>query len=109
MTQAAALIAVRAQVHAWRGYVRGQVHERRWKLRRYLSAHSAVVLVLAGGLGALAGGWLIGRWCLGLVLIAESVFAIYVGLNRDDGTDMPIRGARTVAQVLEDERYRPDE
>jgi len=32
---------------------------------------------------------------------------MWVGLNRDDGADLPVAGARTVEQVLDDERLRP--
>lgn len=95
-------VTTRAYVHAWRGHL----HETRWRIRAGLARRSSLLLVLAGGLGALGGGYLIGRWCLGLVLIGESVFAMYIGLNRDDGADLPIRGARTVEQVLDDERWR---
>lgn len=66
---------------------------------------SAAMLIL--GLGAaLLGGALIGRWCLGLVLIAEAAGLITVGLLRDDGVALPRRGARTVAETFEEERQR---
>lgn len=68
----------------------------------------ASVLLLAGGLaGALAGGWLIGRWCLGLVLISESAGAAVAGLLRDDGAGAVPPGARTIGEVLDQERNRP--
>ncbi len=44
-----------------------------------LSAAAACIL---GALGALEGGWLIGRWALGLVLIALSGAAFAWGLLR---------------------------
>ncbi len=44
---------------------------------------SAAAVVL-GVLGALGGGALVGRWCLGLVLIALSVGSIAWGLFVDD-------------------------
>jgi len=100
MTQA--LVATRAQLHAWAGTSRrvrsggGGAAARR----------SALLLVLGGCLGALAGGDLIGRWCMGLVLIAESAGAIWLGLNQEDGGELPLLGARTVDQVLDDERLR---
>ena len=59
---------------------------------------------MAGLAGALAGGWLIGRWCLGLVLLAESAGFVLAGLLRDDGTGLPRRGEHTVADVLEEHR-----
>jgi hypothetical protein len=40
-------------------------------------------------LGALVGGWLVARWCLGLVLIAESVCGVAWGLLHDFGE--PVR------------------
>jgi hypothetical protein len=95
-------VATRAQIHAWRGHL----HEARWKLRHMLARRSSLLLVLIGGAGALGGGYLIGRWCLGLTMIAESVGLIWLGLNQEDGTDLPIRGARTAQQVLDDERLR---
>ena len=36
-------------------------------------------------MGALGGGWLIGVWAFGLVLIIESAALIGWGLLRDDG------------------------
>lgn len=72
--------------------------------RHFLTSLALVVLGMAGGLG---GGALVGRWCLGLVLITESAGLIWLGLMRDDGTGTPRRGARTVREVLEDERLRP--
>jgi hypothetical protein len=43
-------------------------------------------------LGALVGGWLVARWCLGLVLIAESVCGVAWGLLHD----VPETGPRPV-------------
>lgn len=77
------------------------------RLRAARHSLISLALVVAGGLGAMAGGWLIGRWCLGLVIISESVGLVLLGLNRDDGQPAPVRGARSVAQVLDDERIRP--
>ena len=63
---------------------------------------TSVIACVLGALGALAGGWLVGRWCLGLVLIAESVCAIYWGLGRDDGVPSAVQVApRSVQDVLE--------
>jgi hypothetical protein len=60
-----------------------------------------VLLVAAGLIGALAGGWLVARWCFGVVLIAESAGAVLVGLFRDDGRRPPRSGEKTIADVLE--------
>lgn len=67
----------------------------------------SVFLVVAGLAGALGGGALIGRWCLGLVLLAESAGAVWFGLNRDDGEPLPRRGGRTIADVAEEYRRLP--
>jgi hypothetical protein len=66
----------------------------------------SALLVIAGLGGALGGGWLVGRWCLGLVLIIESAGALWLGLMREDGTALPRRGDRTVAEVLHEESSR---
>jgi hypothetical protein len=55
---------------------------------------------LLGALGALGGGWLVGRWCLGLVLIALSGLAIVYGVLRDDGTRQQERQPQV--QTLQD-------
>ena len=66
-------------------------------------------MLFRSGLGGmLAGGALVGEWCLGLVLIAESGGALAVGLLRDDGTGAaPARGAMTVPEILERARHAP--
>jgi hypothetical protein len=66
---------------------------------------SSVTACVFGALGALVGGWLVARWCLGVVLIAESGAAVWWGLVRDDGAEpvarrVPGQGM-TLAQVLE--------
>lgn len=55
-----------------------------------------------GAAGALGGGWIVGRWCVGLVLILLSVSAITWGLLRDDGRgEKPQEPqALTVAEIL---------
>jgi len=73
--------------------------------RRHYAVNLALIAV--GMAGALAGGWVIGWWCLGAVAIVESAGLMYVGLTRDDGEPLPTRGARTVEAVLADERLRP--
>lgn len=72
----------------------------------------SLLLVAAGMAGALGGGWLIGVWAFGLVLIVESGGLIVWGLARDDGLPdarvmAPPRGARSVPEVLADEARRP--
>jgi len=65
---------------------------------------ASVTACVLGALGALAGGWLVARWCLGLVLIAESVAGVWWGLfGHDDGRgQVPsrVRGA-ALEQVFE--------
>ena len=64
---------------------------------------TSVTAVVLGVLGALVGGWLVARWCLGLVLIAESAAGVWWGLF---GHDFPavaqVSGpGKTLAEVLE--------
>jgi len=89
-------------VLAWRARHRVPVPWRRWPRGLAVS----VCLVVIGGAGAVVGGWLVGRWCMGLVVIAESAGLVWVGLGRDDGQARPVAGSRTVRQVLADERDR---
>lgn len=69
----------------------------------------SVTACALGALGALVGGWLVARWCLGLVLIAESACAAAWGLLRDDGTTAPAvaQMPSTLGQVLERARAAP--
>jgi hypothetical protein len=97
------VVQVRAQLAAWRG----QGARVRARLSRSRHVLTSALLVVAGLAGALGGGALIGRWCLGLVLLAESAGAIWLGLNRDDGTPLPRRGERTIADVAEEYRRLP--
>ena len=85
-------------------------------LRRIVAARpqtTSLLLVAAGLMGALGGGWLIGLWAFGLVLIAESAGLIGWGLLRDDGVpDLravapPAWGAHDVTDVLDLESRRP--
>ncbi len=82
---------------------------RRLRERARASRHvlASVLLVTCGLAGALGGGALVGTWCLGLVLIAESAGALWFGLMRDDGRPAPRRGEHTVADVLEEYRRMP--
>jgi hypothetical protein len=67
-----------------------------------------LLLVILGLGGGLAGGALIGEWCLGLVLIAESALVVFVGLARDDGTGRPSSPqGHTVPEILERARNLP--
>jgi len=58
---------------------------------------ASVTVALLGAVAALAGGWLVGRWCLGLVLIAEGACAVYWALRHD----FPERPARPSVTALE--------
>jgi len=82
-------------------------HARRARagLAAVLVPHAPVLLVVLGLGGGLAGGALVGEWCLGLVMIAESVLLVYVGFARDDGTGRPVAEARTVPEILERARH----
>jgi len=101
------LTAIMVQVRAQRAAWAGQGRQLRDRLKRSRHVLTSVLLVVAGLAGAAGGGWLVGRWCLGLVLIAESAGAVWAGLMRDDGTALPRTGGRTVGDVLEDARRRP--
>lgn len=93
-------VVTRAQLAAWRG----QARRIRARSGRTITS---VVLVVAGLAGALGFASLLGGWCVGLVGMAESAGAVWVGLNRDDGQPGVARGARTVADVLEQHRHLP--
>jgi hypothetical protein len=96
-------VATRAQLAAWRGTLSRTRDAAAAKARRHVSN----LLIFGGAAGMLGGAAIVGMWLLGLTLMAESLFACYVGLNRDDGSTLPARGARTVEQVFDDERLRP--
>jgi hypothetical protein len=94
-------VVVRAHLAAWR--LSGR-HVR----ARHGHTLTSVALVVLGLGGALAGGALVGEWCLGLVLIAESALAVYVGFGRDDGKGAPRgRDWETVPGILERARRLP--
>jgi hypothetical protein len=46
---------------------------------------SQITALVLGALGALGGGWLVGVWCFGLVMIVLSGGVIAWTLFRDDG------------------------
>jgi hypothetical protein len=62
-----------------------------------------VVLLLCSLAGMLLGGWLIGRWGLGVCLIADSVAVGVYALFHDDGADAQpgVHEVPTLARVLE--------
>lgn len=95
----------RAAAATWRARL-GPARRRAARSRHALTS---AALVTFGALGMLAGGALVGRWCLGLVLIGEAGFAAWAGLARDDGTGRG-PGAHeppTLADVLARARHAP--
>ncbi|SRR6266568_3902471 len=82
---------------------RARLASARQRAARSRHALTSAVLVIAGALGMLGGGALVGRWCLGLVLIGESGFAVWLGLQRDDGAGRvpSAHEPPTLAQILE--------
>lgn len=97
----------RVVLAAYKATVAMRYRNLRARLSRHRHQVTSAALVIAGAAGALGGGAIIGRWALGLVLLGESALAAWFGLMRDDGAELPVRGARTVEQVLEDERRWP--
>jgi hypothetical protein len=47
---------------------------------------TSVAACVLGAILALGGGFLLGVWCLGLVLIVEGGLVVAWGVFRDDGT-----------------------
>jgi hypothetical protein len=47
----------------------------------------SVVLLVCSLLGVVAGGWLIGRWALGVAVVFDSLCVGVWGLLRDDGRE----------------------
>ena len=95
------------QARAYVALARAHARVARDRARRSRHALTSAALIVAGLGGALGGGALVGEWCLGLVLIAESAGAVYFGLFRDDRVPLPRAGERTPAQVLEWARRLP--
>jgi hypothetical protein len=58
----------------------------------------SVGLLLVSLLGVVAGGWLIGRWALGVAVIFDSLCVGGWALLRDDGRGEPA-GRAVVGQV----------
>jgi hypothetical protein len=96
-------VQVRAQLAAWRGHGR----DVRARLARSRHVLTSALLVVAGLAGAPLGGLLVGPWFTGLILVAESAGAVWLGLNRNDGQPLPRRGERTIADVAEEYRRLP--
>lgn len=71
---------------------------------------SACLLVLALA-GMVGGAFLIGRWAVGLAIIADSVAVAAWALLHDDGQEpaqvRPIRGGATLGEILEEARLAP--
>ena len=66
---------------------------------------TSVLLLLASLAGMVLGGWRIGRWALGLAVIADSVCVGVFALRRDDGQPAPqVHEVPPLAQALE--RFR---
>jgi hypothetical protein len=93
------------QARAYWATVAERFRHARVSARHHRHVLTSAFLVVLGLGGALAGGALVGEWALGVVLIAESGFAVFVGLKRDDRKPQ-VRG-RTVGEVLEQVRARP--
>ncbi len=85
---------------------RARLASARQRAARSRHALTSAALGIGGALGMLGGGALVGRWCLGLVLIGEAGFAVWVGLQRDDGQGR-VPSGRTVPEILERARHAP--
>jgi len=66
---------------------------------------TSIAACVLGALCALVGGFLVGVWCLGVVLIAEGALLAAWGIWRDDGkgpVSLPRPGeGATLAEVRE--------
>lgn len=71
----------------------------------------SVVLLVASLAGMVGGALLIGRWAVGLAVMADSLAVGWWAWNRDDGQQAaevrPVRGVPTHAQILEEHRLAP--
>lgn len=82
----------------WRAQAAVWLRRARYLARR---PQAVSVLLVILGLGAgLAGGALVGEWCLGVVMIAEAGLLVFAGFSRDDGQGVPRAGERTHEQIL---------
>lgn len=100
---AAINVQVREHLAAWRG--QGRLVRDRLARSRHVLTSAALVLAGLGGLLGFAG--LLGGWCVGLTGMCESAGVLWFGLMRDDGTSLPRRGGRTIADVAEEYRRLP--
>jgi hypothetical protein len=66
----------------------------------------SAVLLVASLLGVLGGAFLIGRWAVGVAIVADSVAVGVWALCRDDDREEPpqVRGPRTLQDVLDEAR-----
>ena len=67
----------------------------------------SVTVCVLGAVGALVGGWLVARWCLGLVLIAEAGCAVWWAVFAHDFPAAQQVPQQTLAEVLERARLSP--
>jgi hypothetical protein len=62
----------------------------------------SVAAVVLGALCALLGGWLVAKWALGLVLIAEGALAVWWGVFvHDDGQPAARAPGTALEQVFD--------
>lgn len=101
-TASTAVVAARSRFATWQT----ETARRSQAAANRVTAHLGAVLIVVGAVGMIGGALLVGVWLAGLTIMGEAGFAFWVGLNRDDGEHLPVRGARTVVQVLDDERIR---
>jgi hypothetical protein len=92
----------RAVAATWRA----RLASARQRASRSRHALTSAALVIGGALGMLGGAALVGRWCLGLMLIGEAGFAAWAGLQRDDGQGRAPSGM-TLPEILERARRAP--
>lgn len=62
----------------------------------------SVVLLLCSLVGVIFGAYLIGPWCVGLAVIADSVTVGVYALLRDDGTNL---SEPMISGVNEEQRF----
>lgn len=84
---------------------RARCRDARARLSRSRHVLISAALVVAGLAGLLGFASLLGGWCVGLVGMAESAGALWLGLNRNDGQPLPRPGERTPLEAAR-EHYR---
>ena len=71
----------------------------------------SAVLLLCSLAGIIGGAWLIGMWCVGLAVIADSIAVGVFAWFRDDGKHAAsvhqIHGVPTLQDILDREQARP--